>query len=122
MSIGLCPEGQARITKGYLLPAKYVIHAVGPVYETGKNGEPAILASAYRAALELAKQHGIQTIAFPCLATGAYGYPKPEACEIAVSTVSDWLSRNTLRQTVTFCCYDEEDSELYTRRLEHTAK
>ncbi len=122
MSVGICPEGEARITKGYLLPAKHVIHAVGPVYETGKNGEPEILASAYRAALQLAKQHDIQTIAFPCLATGTYGYPKPQACEIAVSTVMAWLAQNELPRKVVFCCYDEEDMELYARRLEQAAK
>src|SRR5439155_9085482 len=115
--IGICPEGDARMTKGYLLPAKHVIHAVGPVYENGEHGEAKILSSAYRAALQLAKAHGILTVAFPCLATGAYGYPKPEACEIAVSTVTEWLDENELPQQVIFCCYDEEDMELYDRQL-----
>ena len=117
MQIGICPEGEARITKGYSLPAKHIIHAVGPVYETGEFGEAEILASAYRAALELAKQNNIKTIAFPCLATGHYGYPKDEACEIAISTVATWLAENELPQQVIFCCYDEEDVELYAERL-----
>jgi len=116
-SIGICPPGQARITKGCLLPAKYVIHAVGPVYEDGNNGEPEILASAYKAALQLAKQHNIRSIAFPCISTGVYGYPKPEACEIAVATVTAWLDRNQLPEKVIFCCFDKEDVELYAKRL-----
>lgn len=118
-TIGICPEGQARITRGYRLPAKYIIHAVGPVYENGSTGESEVLASAYRAALELALQHRIETIAFPCISTGAYGFPKPEASKIAVSTVSEFLSQNVLPRKVVFCCYDEEDSELYRSRLGH---
>ena len=115
--IGGCPEGDARITKGYLLPAKHVIHAVGPVYFDGQQEEARLLSSAYRAALQLAKTHGIRTIAFPCISTGAYRYPKPEACKIAVSTVSAWLGENELPAQVIFCCYDEKDAELYRRQL-----
>jgi O-acetyl-ADP-ribose deacetylase (regulator of RNase III) len=117
-ALGGCPTGQARITKGYRLPAKHIIHAVGPVYQTGQQGEPELLASAYRSSLDLANQHGIKTIAFPCISTGAYGYPKTDACAIAVSTVSDWLSQNALPEKVLFCCYAPEDRELYARRLE----
>ena len=117
-TIGRCPEGEARITKGYRLPAKHVIHAVGPVYEDGKHGEPQTLASTYRAALALAKKHGLRTIAFPCIATGVYGYPKAEACEIAVSTTTAWLAENALPEQVVFCCFEKQDAELYARRLE----
>jgi O-acetyl-ADP-ribose deacetylase (regulator of RNase III) len=117
-ALGGCPTGQARITKGYRLPAKHIIHAVGPVYQTGQQGEPELLASAYRSSLDLAKQHGIKTIAFPCISTGAYGYPKTDACAIAVSTVSDWLSQNALPEKVLFCCFAPGDGELYARRLE----
>jgi len=120
-SIGACPAGEARITKGYLLPAKYVVHAVGPVYEDGESGEPEILASAYRSALQLANHHNIRSIAFPCISTGVYGYPKPAACDIAVSTVTAWLDENELPAKVIFCCFEKEDAELYARRLKQTA-
>jgi O-acetyl-ADP-ribose deacetylase (regulator of RNase III) len=90
---------------------------VGPVYEDGNNGEPEILASAYKAALQLAKQHNIRSIAFPCISTGVYGYPKPEAREIAVATVTAWLDRNQLPEKVIFCCFETEDVELYAKRL-----
>jgi O-acetyl-ADP-ribose deacetylase (regulator of RNase III) len=116
-SLGGCPPGQARITKGYRLKAKHVIHAVGPVYETGKNGEPEMLASAYRSSLELAKQHGIRSIAFPCISTGVFGYPKSEACDIAISTVAEWVRENELPLKIVFCCYEEEDARLYAQRL-----
>lgn len=82
--IGGCPTGEARITKGYRLPAKYVIHTVGPVWRDGTHGEPELLASCYRNSLKLAAQHGIRTIAFPAISCGIYGYPLDEAAEIAV--------------------------------------
>jgi O-acetyl-ADP-ribose deacetylase len=117
-TIGICPEGQARITGGYLLPARFVIHAVGPVYEDGSFGEAEILASAYRESLALAEAHGIGTIAFPCIATGVYGYPKPEACRVAVEVVLGWLAAHDLPSRVTFCCFEEEDAEFYRIRLD----
>jgi O-acetyl-ADP-ribose deacetylase len=117
-TIGICPEGQARITGGYLLPARFVIHAVGPVYEDGSFGEAGILASAYRESLALAEANGIGTIAFPCIATGVYGYPKPEACRVAVEVVMSWLTGHDLPNRVTFCCFDEADAEVYRAQLD----
>ncbi len=116
-SIGLCPEGEARITNGYLLPAGYIIHTVGPVYEGGSFGESETLASCYRESLRIAEARGLVTIAFPSIATGAYGYPKDEACQIAVGAVTGWLSGHELPRHVTFCCYDQVDADLYRRRL-----
>ncbi len=85
--IGGCPTGEARITRGYRLPAKYVIHTVGPVWQGGGRGEAELLASCYRSSLALAAKHGLRTIAFPAISCGIYGYPIDQACEIAVRTV-----------------------------------
>jgi O-acetyl-ADP-ribose deacetylase (regulator of RNase III) len=93
IGIGGCPTGEARITKGYNLPSKYVIHTVGPVYYGGERGEPELLASAYRRSLELALEHGdIASIAFPAISTGVYGYPKAEADGIAGRTVEEFFA------------------------------
>ncbi len=116
-TIGICPEGEARITRGYLLPARFVIHAVGPVYEDGSFGEAETLASAYRESLGLAEAHGLAAIAFPCISTGVYGYPKSEACRVAVDAVVTWLAGHDLPHEVTFCCFDEDDARLYRDRL-----
>lgn len=115
--IGGCPTGEARITGGYRLPAKHVIHAVGPVYRDGLHGEPSLLRSAYVSSLSLAEEARASTVAFPCISTGAYGYPKTRACEIAVDAVLSWLDEHALPACVTFCCYGREDFDLYTRRL-----
>jgi O-acetyl-ADP-ribose deacetylase (regulator of RNase III) len=115
--IGHCPPGEARITKAYLLPAKFVIHTVGPVWEGGRYGESEILASCYRASLKLAAEQGAESIAFPCIATGVYHFPKAEACGIAVSAGLEWLREHELPRQVLFCCFDEEDAELYRARL-----
>ncbi len=117
LRIGHCPPGQARITKGYLLPARFIVHTVGPVWEGGGYGEREILASCYRAALALAFDHGAQSIAFPCIATGVYGYPHDEACEVAVSEALTWIEAHALPRDVIFCCFGEQDAALYRARL-----
>ncbi|MCE9547698.1 MAG: O-acetyl-ADP-ribose deacetylase [Planctomycetia bacterium] len=115
--IGYCPEGEARITKGHLLPAKYIIHTVGPVWEDGRHGEERLLRSCYTNSLQLAEAHGISTIAFPCIATGAHEYPAEEACRVAVAAVANWLESHELPNEVVFCCYEESDATLYRERL-----
>ena len=115
--LGGCPTGEARITGGYNLPARHVIHAVGPVYRDGLSGEPELLRSSYESSLKLAAEAGIASIAFPCISTGVYGYPKSEACEIAAATVEEWLSTHDLPTSVVFCCFDETSAGLYRRRL-----
>ena len=116
-TLGYCPEGQARLTKGYLLPAKFVIHTVGPVWEGGAFGEADLLASCYRESLELAESHKVATIAFPCIATGAHEFPPSKACQIALETVRAWLDQHALPSEVTFCCYSESDARHYRERL-----
>ncbi len=116
-SIGICPEGDARITGGYLLPAKHVIHTVGPVYEDGSYGEADVLRSAYESSLRLAEEHSLCSVAFPCIATGTYAFPHEAACEIAVETVAAWLRGHEFPQRVVFCCFDEPDISLYRGRL-----
>lgn len=115
--IGGCPTGEARITGGYALPARYVIHAVGPVYRGGGHREAELLRSAYVHSLRLAREAGCAEVAFPCISTGVYGYPKAEACDIAVSTVLEWLASNELPERVVFCCFTDADAELYRARL-----
>lgn len=115
--IGGCPVGQARMTAGYRLPARHVIHTVGPVYRGGGHGEAAALRSCYHESLRLAEGAGLRSVAFPCISTGVYGYPKAEACRIAAGTVAWWLADHLLPARVTFCCFDAEDADLYTRRL-----
>jgi O-acetyl-ADP-ribose deacetylase (regulator of RNase III) len=112
-----CETGQAKMTRGYALPAKHVIHTVGPIYENGTSGEPALLASCYRESLRLAAEAKLETIAFPCISTGVYGYPARSACAIAVEAVADWLVATELPRTVTFCCFSTSDAELYRSRL-----
>ncbi|HEX7378816.1 MAG TPA: O-acetyl-ADP-ribose deacetylase, partial [Pirellulales bacterium] len=103
-SIGRCPTGEARITKGYLLPAKFVIHTVGPIWQGGDFGEADLLASCYRESLALAAGRGVRTTAFPCISTGVYSYPPDKACAIAVETTLAWLAEHSLPEQVTFCC------------------
>jgi len=115
--LGGCPTGEARITGGYNLPARFVIHAVGPVYRGGRRDEAKLLQSAYDHCLRLAVENGVASLAFSCISTGAYGYPKPEACDIVVSTVQAWLTSHGVPQNVLFCCFSNEDAELYRERL-----
>ncbi len=116
-TIGHCPEGEARITKGYLLSAQHIIHTVGPVWEGGGYSEARLLASCYTESLRLAAANNIKTIAFPCIATGAHEYPREEASRVAVGTVSQWLDSHDLPSDVIFCCFDETDAAYYRERL-----
>ena len=111
-----CPAGDARITRGYRLPAGHVIHAVGPVWRGGQHGEPDLLASCYRRALELASERRLRSIAFPSISTGVYGYPIGRAAPLAVSTVREH-ARGTSIGDVVFCCFSASDLEVYERAL-----
>lgn len=111
--LGSCETGQAKITGGYRLPAKYVIHAVGPVWRGGNAGEDDLLASCYSASLELASRHHCETIAFPAISTGIYGFPKERAAAIAVRVVKNYLAEHPLPKKVIFCCYGSYDYSIY---------
>lgn len=112
-----CPTGQAKITGGYNLPAKHVIHTVGPIY-SGSALDPALLANCYRNSLDLAQKHGLHTIAFPCISCGVYGYPWQEASEIACRTVSEWIKfHRDYDIEVTFCCGMRSLYEIYEKIL-----
>ena len=115
--LGGCPTGEARITGGYRLPARHVIHAVGPVYHGGRSGEAQLLASCYAWSLRLAEEAGADSVAFPCISTGVYGYPKAAACDIAVDAVVVWLGEHALPAEVVFCCFDDENAGLYHAAL-----
>lgn len=112
-----CNTGEAKITKGYRLPAKYVIHTVGPIWHGGSHGESQLLEQCYKNSLVLAKEFKIRSIAFPCISTGIYGYPKEAAAAIAISsTRSTW--RDVLDiDSIVFCCFSEGDAALYKRML-----
>jgi O-acetyl-ADP-ribose deacetylase (regulator of RNase III) len=116
-TLGGCATGDAKITKGYNLPARFVIHTVGPVWNGGGSGEPEKLASCYRRSLELAVQNQISTLAFPNISTGVYGYPKESASEIAISTVKEFLENHAEIQQVIFCAFDEENYRIYKNLL-----
>jgi len=117
--LGGCPTGDAKLTPGFRLPARHVIHAVGPVWHGGKGGEPEQLASAYRRSLEIAAGAGLATIAFPCLSTGAYKYPTRDAAEIAVATVSAFVAAPSSLTEVIFCCFSAPDYKIYHDLLMH---
>ena len=105
--LGGCPTGEARITGGYRLRARRVIHSVGPVWRGGGHGEAELLASAYRAALSLAEANGLKTIAFPAISTGVYGYPGDRAAPVAVNAVANFCAHGTAIEQVVFCCFSE---------------
>ena len=113
-----CLTGQAKVTKGYLLPAKFVIHAVGPVWRGGRHGEPELLASCYRVCFSLAVANGIKTIAFPAISCGAYGYPILDACRIAVREARGALRTLPEVERVLFVCFTEEVFQAYSRTFE----
>jgi O-acetyl-ADP-ribose deacetylase (regulator of RNase III) len=110
---GGCKVGEAVITTGGNLPARYVIHAVGPVWQDGHSGEPELLAAAYRNSLRLAAIHMIRTVAFPNISTGIYHFPKNMAAAIALDTVTEFLERSKEIEKLIFVCFDEENYELY---------
>jgi O-acetyl-ADP-ribose deacetylase (regulator of RNase III) len=116
-TLGGCPTGEARLTGGYRLPARYVIHTVGPVWRGGATGEPDLLASCYRRSLEVGAAHGVTTIAFPGISTGVYGYPVESAARIAVATVQDAAPQLPPIREVVFCCFSEPDLRIYTSLL-----
>jgi len=105
-TLGGCPPGEAKITRGYRLPAPWVIHTVGPIWRDGGAGEDATLASCYRSALALAAQHRCATVAFPAISCGVYGFPIPRACRIAVAEVRTFLAASPLPERVDLVCYD----------------
>ncbi|MFC1687017.1 O-acetyl-ADP-ribose deacetylase [Patescibacteria group bacterium] len=113
-TLGSCPTGEARITKGYNLPAKYVIHTVGPVWQGGKNNEAELLANCYRNSLELAIRNGIKSIAFPAISTGVYGYPKDKAAEIAIKTIKELLKTNNKLEEIRFVVFSDETQRVYS--------
>jgi O-acetyl-ADP-ribose deacetylase (regulator of RNase III) len=114
-ALGGCATGQARITPGYNLPARHVIHAVGPVYRDGRRGEADLLASCYRASLELARDHGLESIAFPCISTGIYGYPLEDAAGIALNVMALWLAGTDSPRRIICCCFSAQDADAYRR-------
>jgi O-acetyl-ADP-ribose deacetylase (regulator of RNase III) len=115
--IGHCPTGEARITGGYALPAKHVIHAVGPVWRGGAAGEAEQLAGCYRMSLELAKDAGVASIAFPAISTGIFGYPIDRATRVAVDTVGAWLAQDDAMERVFFCVFGAEVEDAYREAL-----
>ncbi len=117
-TLGGCVTGQAKITKGYQLPAKFVIHTVGPVWRGGAKGEPQLLASCYQASLKLAKEHHVKTIAFPAISCGVYGYPISQAAMIAVNETANFLELNNGFETVIFTCFDDTIHEAYQYALD----
>ncbi len=112
-----CPTGEAKITRGYRLPARHVIHTVGPVWHGGSRGEPALLASCYRRSLEVARDNGLTTLAFPAISCGVYGYPIDQAADIAVRTVAECLEAMPEIEKVSFCCFGAETTGEYRRAL-----
>lgn len=112
-----CATGEAKITKGYFLPVKWVIHTVGPVWEGGKKGEDGLLASCYRKSLELAREYAVKTIAFPAISTGAYNFPSERAAGIAVSEIMKFLQENELPEKVFLVCFNKHICENLQKAL-----
>lgn len=115
--LGGCKTGEAKLTKGYRLPAKFIIHTVGPVWRGGGNGEPELLASCYRRAMEIAAAKGVTSLAFPSISTGIYGYPIELAAQAAVASVREALQQPSSLTEVVFCCFSAQDLAVYERLL-----
>ena len=115
--LGGCATGAAKLTPGFRLPARVVIHTVGPVWHGGKHDEPELLASCYRQSLRLAMAHGLASIAFPCISTGVYGYPIAPAAAVALETVRNELAAPSCVREVLFCCHSAGDAEIYRKLL-----
>jgi O-acetyl-ADP-ribose deacetylase (regulator of RNase III) len=120
-TLGGARTGEARITKGYRLPARHVIHAVGPVWHGGRSGEDAALASCYRESMRLAAEHGCRSVAFPAISTGAYRFPLDRATRIAVGEVKRALEAGAVVEKAVFCCFSPGDAEAYGRVLDELA-
>lgn len=120
--LGGCPTGQARLTRGYRLPARFVIHTVGPIWRGGGAGEAELLASCHRESLKLAVAHGVRTIAFPAISCGVYGYPIDQAARIAVSEVMDFLARDKTLEKVLFLCFGQETYRAFDQALQERLK
>jgi O-acetyl-ADP-ribose deacetylase (regulator of RNase III) len=115
--LGGCATGAAKITGAYGLPARHVIHTVGPVWHGGSKGEPELLASCYRRSLELALEHDCSSIAFPAISTGIYGYPKLEAADVAVRTIVSFIAESDRPERIVFCCFDAYAADLHRRAI-----
>jgi len=111
--LGGCKTGKAKLTKGYRLPAKFIIHTVGPVWQGGTKGERDLLASCYFGSLEIAESERLPTIAFPCISTGIFGYPLDQAADTAIDTVRTFATSSKFVESVTFCCFSQIDLEIY---------
>ena len=120
--LGGCRTGEAKITRGYKLPAKHVIHTVGPVWNGGKRGEPELLASCYRSSLQLAHEHQLKTIAFPAISCGVYGYPLEKAVTIAVRETFGFISEHPQFEKIIFACFDRIILDVYQQELDRIGK
>ena len=116
--LGGCGTGDAKLTDGFDLPASHVIHTAGPVWHGGGVGEEQALASCYRRSLQIAAAHGLETIAFPAISTGVYGFPSERAAEIAVRTTAEFLTAHDRPAHVTFCCFSSQSATLHTQALD----
>ncbi len=116
-TLGGCPTGQAKITKGHRLPAKFVIHTVGPVWRGGSRNEPELLANCYRNSLALATTHSVKTLAFPAISCGIYGYPIDQAVRIAVRETAAYLEQNSVPEKIIFACFGKEIFDAYIKEL-----